>query len=146
LVKNILAPVDGSEYMERNVTYACEIAKSMDAKLTLLHVVTLPEMMLPEPPLSGPGFPVDVKPFEQAGLEMLETARNVAQQKGVHPETKLRTVFGNPAQAIIGAAETEKFDLVIIGAKGHSLLRNLTLGSVSDIVVHNAPCPVLVVR
>jgi nucleotide-binding universal stress UspA family protein len=139
LVKKILLPVDGSQFMERNISYACDVAKSMEAKLTLIHVVTLPTIV-------EPGFPIDPKPFEQDGLKTLEKARKIAKDKGVDPETKLGKTLGNPAQEILRAAEEGEFDLIVIGAKGHSLLRNLMIGSVCDTVVHNAPCPVLVVR
>jgi nucleotide-binding universal stress UspA family protein len=137
--RNILLPIDGSQFMERNINYACDVAKNMGSKLTLMHVVTLPTVL-------EPGFPIDPKPFEQEGLKILEKAEKIAKDKGIEPETKLRRALGNPAQEILKAAEEGKSDLIIIGAKGHSLLRNLMIGSVCDTVVHNAPCPVLVVR
>jgi nucleotide-binding universal stress UspA family protein len=125
--------------MERNISYACDVAKSMEAKLTLIHAVTLPTVV-------EPGVPIDSKPFEQNGLKTLEKAKKIAEAKGIDPETNLGKTFGNPAQEILRAAKEGEFDLIIIGAKGHSLLRNLMIGSVCDTVVHNAPCPVLVVR
>lgn len=139
MAKNILLPVDGSQFMERNINYACDVAKTMDAKLTLIYVVTLPTIV-------EPGVPIDPKPFEEDGLKTLEKAKKIGEAKGIHPETKLGKTFGNPAQEILRAAKDGEFDLIIIGAKGHSLLRNLMIGSVCDTVVHNAPCPVLVVR
>jgi len=139
LARNILLPVDGSQFMERNISYACDVAKSMQAKLTLIHAVTLPT-------IAEPGVPIDPKPFEQNGLKTLEKAKKIAEAKGIDPETKLGKTFGNPAQEILRAAKEGEFELIIIGAKGHSLLRNLMIGSVCDTVVHNAPCPVLVVR
>lgn len=148
LVKNILAPVDGSKYMERNITYACDLAKSVGAKLTLLHVVTLPSLVPSELPSAEPiaVLSVDVKPFQQAGSRIVEDARRIARQRDVDPETRVERTFGNPAQSIINVAEEGKFDLIIIGDRGHSLPRNQILGSVCDIVFHHAPCPVLVVR
>ena len=136
---NILVPVDGSKHMEDNIAYACDLAKNMDSKLTLIHVVTLPTVV-------EPGVPIDPSPFEQAGAQTLEKAKRIAKDQGVDAETKLGRTFGNPAQEILKAAEEGKYDLIIIGAKGHSLLRNLMIGSVCDTVVRNAPCPVLVVR
>jgi len=134
-----LLPVDGSQFMERNINYACDVARSMEAKLTLIHVATLPTIF-------EPGIPIDPKPFEQDGLKTLEKAKKIAEAKGIDPETRLGKAFGNPAQEIVRAAEEGEFDLIIIGAKGHSLLRNLMIGSVCDTVVRNASCPVLVVR
>ena len=48
--------------------------------------------------------------------------------------------------AIVELAEAERPDLVVIGAGGKGFLRRFFTGSVSDTVVHHAPCPVLVVR
>ena len=137
--KAVLVAVDGSKYMEKNISYACDVAKSTGSKLTLIHTVTLPVMM-------EPAVPIDPKPFEEAGSKILEEAKQIAVGKGVEAETKLTTVFGSPAQEILKAAGEGRYDLIIIGAKGHSLLRNLMIGSVADTVVRNASCPVLVVR
>ncbi len=138
-MKHILVPVDGSQYMERNITYACDIAKGMRARLTLVHAVTIPT-------IAEPGVMIDLKPFEDAGAKIIEKARKIAKDHGVDAEIKTGTTYGNPAQEIIKIAEEGRVDLIVIGAKGHSLLRNLMVGSVTDAVVHNASCPVLVVR
>jgi nucleotide-binding universal stress UspA family protein len=55
-------------------------------------------------------------------------------------------VLGQPATEILTAAEEPGVDLVVLGARGLGLLGRLVLGSVSDRVVHHAPCPVLVVK
>ena len=146
LANNILAPIDSSKYMERNVNYACDLAKSMGAKLTLVHVVTLPSLVPRELPSAEPISPVDAKPFEEAGSRVVEEARRIAKQRGVDAQTRVERTLGNPAQSIINVAEEGKFDLIIIGDRGHSLLRNQIVGSVCDITVRHAPCPVLVVR
>jgi len=125
--------------MERNVDYACALATSTDSKLTLIHVVVLPLMM-------EPAVPIDPRPFEEAGSRLLERAKQIAHEKGVETDTKLEKTFGNPAQEIVKAAEEGRYDLIVVGAKGHSILRNLMIGSVADTVVHNAHCPVVVVR
>lgn len=139
MTRKILLPVDGSKFMEKNITYACDITRGEKSKLTLIHVVALPTVV-------EPGVPIDPTPFEEAGTQIIEKAKKIAKDQGVDAETKLGRAFGNPAHEIIKAAEEGKYDLIIIGAKGHSLLRNLMVGSVCDTVVRNAPCPVLVVR
>jgi nucleotide-binding universal stress UspA family protein len=139
LARNILLPVDGSKFMEKNVTYACDVAKTDGSKLTLIHVVSLPTVV-------EPGIPIDPSPFEKAAAQILEKAKKIAKDQGVDAETKLGRTFGNPAHEIVKAAQEGKYDMIIIGAKGHSLLRNLMIGSVCDGVMRNAPCPVLVVR
>lgn len=134
--------------MGKNVSYACDVAKSTGSKLTFVHVVSLPAPAEAWSP--SVEFPSDIgrlkQPLEEAGLAILEKARRIAKENDVDADTRLQTTHGNPAQAIVKVAEEHKFDLIVVGAKGHSLLRKLTVGSVCDAVLHNAPCPVLVIR
>jgi nucleotide-binding universal stress UspA family protein len=125
--------------MQRNIRYACDLAKAIGSKLTLIHVATLPTIL-------EPGIPVDPRPLQEAGRRILQNAKKIAKENGVDAETILETTFGNAAQKIIEVAEEKKFDVITIGSRGHSLLRNLLLGSVCDAVTRNAPCSVLVVR
>ena len=55
-------------------------------------------------------------------------------------------LFGSPESRIVETAEAWNADLVIVGSHGYSRWERLLLGSVSDSVVHHAPCSVLVVR
>lgn len=152
MFKNILVAVAGytdpatgktdevlETVMERNVRYACDLAKAMGSKLTLIHVAVLPAAV-------EPSVPLDPRAFEEAGRTILEDTKKIARDNGVDAETDLVTAFGNAAHKIIEAAEEGKFDIVAISSRGHSLLRNLLLGSVCEAVARNAPCPVLVVR
>ena len=74
LARSILVPVDGSKFMERNISYACEMAKTTGAKLTLIHVVTLPIAFEPD------SF-IDPKPFEQAGKKCFRKRRRSPRAK-----------------------------------------------------------------
>jgi nucleotide-binding universal stress UspA family protein len=55
-------------------------------------------------------------------------------------------LFGSPESRIVETAEEIGADLIIVGSHGYSRWERLLLGSVSDSVVHHAPCSVLVVR
>ncbi|MFM9904273.1 MAG: universal stress protein [Pyrinomonadaceae bacterium] len=55
-------------------------------------------------------------------------------------------LFGSPDSRIVETAEEMHADLIIIGSHGYKSWERLLLGSVSDSVVHHAPCSVLVVR
>lgn len=53
---------------------------------------------------------------------------------------------GDPAETIWQVAHTGGFDLIVVGSHGAGLLKRALIGSVSQDVLHHAPCPVLVVR
>ena len=57
-----------------------------------------------------------------------------------------RIETGEPGLAIIDAAKELDVDVIVIGSRGRGAIRRALLGSVSSHVVHNAPCPVLVIR
>jgi nucleotide-binding universal stress UspA family protein len=151
LAKNILLPVDGSPFMERNINYACDLVVVMKAKLTLIHAVVTPaKASSTDPlPLRSPlqlPTPVDQESFRGRGVRILQNAKNVAEDRGVDAEILLETASGNPAEKIIEVAEEKKIDLIIIGSRGHGLLRNVLIGSVCNTVINHSPCPVLAVR
>ena len=53
---------------------------------------------------------------------------------------------GEPGESIVSAADAEAADLIVVGTHGRGTIGRLLLGSVSEHVVRNAPCPVLVAR
>lgn len=57
-----------------------------------------------------------------------------------------RIEIGNPGQTLVNLASELSADVVVVGSRGHGVFKRALLGSVSSYVVHNAPCPVLVIR
>jgi nucleotide-binding universal stress UspA family protein len=55
-------------------------------------------------------------------------------------------LLGTASEEIINAASEPGVDLVVVGARGHGTVMRLMLGSVSERVLHQAPCSVLVVK
>jgi len=139
LIRKILLPVDDSEYAQRNIEFTCELAKKLDAEVTLLHVVTMPASMVPE-------AYVDPKPFLEAGEKFLDGIKRKVEELGVKASSSIEVAYGNPAHTIVEYTKKGEFELVALGARGRSRMRNLILGSVADTVARNAPCPVLIIR
>lgn len=53
---------------------------------------------------------------------------------------------GSPDSCIVEAAEQMSSDLIVVGSHGYKAWERLLIGSVSDSVVHHAPCSVIVIR
>jgi nucleotide-binding universal stress UspA family protein len=155
LFERILIPLDGSEHSIKALRVGIQIAKKFSGKLTLLHVysVTVTPIVVPEPTtLSPSGIPV-VTPAEVSkmveaaravGRRILDEAEMEARSEVVQVESVLAE--GNSVQEITRLAKEYNSDLIVMGVRGVSKLRELLLGSVSEGVMKHASCPVLVVK
>jgi nucleotide-binding universal stress UspA family protein len=72
-------------------------------------------------------------------------ARTVDALGAANVETSIER-GGAPGPALCDSAEALGADVLVVGSRGRGAIRRVLLGSVSTYVVHNAPCPVLVVR
>jgi nucleotide-binding universal stress UspA family protein len=155
LFEKILVPLDGSEHSLRALEIAVRVAKNFNAKITLIHVysVGVRPIVMPEPTtLTPPSVPIMppadfskvVEATRKVGANILTDGEKRVKAEGVQVETLLRE--GHTVQEILKTARDGKFDLIVIGARGISKIREIILGSVSDGVIRNAPCPVLVTK
>lgn len=155
MFERILVPLDGSEHSLTALNVAAQIAKRFNGKITLIHVysVMLGPVMMPEPTTLTPsGFPI-MAPVEaskvadaarKTGNRILDDGEQKVKTEGVEVEKKL--VEGHTVQEIVRMAKEGNYNLIVIGARGISKIRELLLGSVTDGVIHHASTPVLVVK
>jgi nucleotide-binding universal stress UspA family protein len=85
-----------------------------------------------------------VQAIRKQGEIVLAEGEKRANAEGVQVEKLL--VMGHAVEEILKTAKKGNFNLVVIGARGMSKIKELLMGSVSDGVTKHAPCPVLVVR
>ena len=139
LFKKILVPLDGSEQSIWALGKAVQIAKKVGSEVTLIHVYSISPLAI---------TPKQVFKYAQAmqryGNCILEDGQKKAEAEGVQTQTLL--VDGHAVEEILKTAKEGNFNLIVIGARGLSKIKELLLGSVSDGVTRLAPCPVLVVR
>ena len=151
----ILVPLDGSEHSLRALEIAIQIAKKFGGKMTLIHVysVTIAPVMMPEPttltppmipPMTSEEVSRAVEATRKVGASILADGEQKAKAEKVQAETMLKE--GHIVQEIVRTAKEGKFDLIVIGGRGISKIRELLLGSVTDGVIHHAHCPVLVIK
>jgi nucleotide-binding universal stress UspA family protein len=98
------------------------------------------------------GYLPDTTEYEKAARENAKTVLSDAADKVKQQlsdkkvEIATEVLFGSPESRIVEMADEIKPDLIVVGTHGYSGWERLLLGSVSDAVVHHAPCSVMVVR
>ena len=120
------------------------MAKKFDGKITLLHAYTSRVVSLPKEYALTETTPEVVEVSAEAGANILADAEARAKTEDVQVETFL--TMGEAVGTIIEASKNGKFDLIVIGARGLSPIKEILLGSVSHGVTIHARCPVLVVK
>ncbi len=135
----VVALYDGSVHADRALEAATQIAKRFDSELIVLTVV-------PIRPSFGevPGYPAKAEEREIEGYRTaVERAADRAKKAGAH-RVHAEVREGGVVEEILTYLEAHPPDLVLVGDRGQSTSRRLMLGSVSEALVHHAPCPVLV--
>lgn len=143
MVRHILVGMDGSKPSTEAAEHALALAEQTKAKVTLLFVLELPQV-IPVGPLSG--YVTTASPQSNENFERAEAI--IAQAAKANPNVKVatRVEYGFPAEMICSVATSVGADLIVVGARGLNAAQRVLLGSVSDRVVHTAPVPVMVVR
>ena len=150
MFERILVPLDGSEHSMHALENAIQIAKKCDGKITLVHVYSVLRagvvpMAMAEPVILPPDLVTKLaEAVRKAGVSILEEAEKKVEAEGVQSKTLLRE--GHVVEEILRAAKEEDIDLIVIGARGLSTIKEIFLGSVSHGVSLHAPCPVLLMR
>ena len=143
--RHILLPTDGSELSQKAIDYGMALAKSVNAKVTVLTV---------SPPFHAfavePGIIIDTP--EQYGKRMavltakyLNVAKEAALAAGVSCDT-MHVEHDQPYLAIIEAAAQKSCDLIVMASHGRRGISAIVLGSEAVKVLTHSTIPVLVYR
>lgn len=153
-VKHILVPTDGSSGACKAAAFAAVLARALDARISVLFVQS-EDMIVPH--AWGPAESLTDAPYGSMSVEEIRTMLERRVQKNELPETvsalgtpSLETqstiVWGHAADQICLFASEHNVDLIVIGSHGRTGIRRAILGSVSNAVANQAPCPVTIVR
>ncbi|HXG13732.1 MAG TPA: universal stress protein [Candidatus Nitrosotenuis sp.] len=141
-IRNILVPLDGSDNSFRALDAAILLAKKLDAKITAVYCVSIIPIM--EAHMIDP-LKCQAEERKYAD-DVLRKAESVARENNV-PVTTL-VEYGNAGVKIIQILKNKKnkIDLVVMGSRGRSPIKEMFLGSVSNYVLHKSPLPILIVK
>jgi nucleotide-binding universal stress UspA family protein len=146
--KNILVPTDFSEPAEQATEMAISLASKFDAKLTLLHVHSIPTTYG-----YGAGLYWPVDDLAREAQKALDNALGKVHERYARVDAVLETSravdavleTGNASERILAVAKERAADLIVMGTHGRRGLTHIFLGSVAEKVVRRSPVPVLTV-
>jgi nucleotide-binding universal stress UspA family protein len=78
--------------------------------------------------------------------KLLDQIRRKGEEKSISVKTQIIQESVSEVGSILEYAENEKIDLIVVGTRGRSGIKQLLIGSVAEGVVTYAHCPVLVVK
>lgn len=144
--EKIVVPVDGSDTAELALCSASQLAKQLQASLTLVHVIEdLPSQYYA---MDATLSDRTVREFE-AALEARARGITARAAEACDPapiESRILHTYGySVAQTINRVADTIDADLIVLGTHGRTGVKRLLLGSVAESVAHHANVPVLLV-
>ena len=146
----ILLATDGSEYSLSAIDRCCDLISA--GMVDSIRVVSVYEAQVPiaaEPAVLSADF--YQKLDDIARNRTKDVVRDAAQMirdktGGASIDITTDVKLGQPGPVVVDAARDWDADMIIVGSHGRGFWGRLALGSVSDEVVHHAPCSVLVVR
>lgn len=144
-LRRVLIPTDFSDDARHALATVSDLLKGRvgQVELLLLHVYQLPVMVAP---LSGfaPEMPILIEDARELAHKALDPQAEELRAKGFRVEVIGRE--GDPATAITELAKSREADLIAMGTRGLSRLKQVLLGSTAERVVQHAACPVLTIR
>lgn len=128
---NLLLATDGKPHSEKAVNYAFDYADLSKANLYIVFAVS-------------PKSEDDKDKIIRQGMAVLEDLKRRGAHEGVNVTTMLEA--GNPYEAVLNAADRVKADAIVVGTSGKMAIDRVLIGSVSEYVVRNSKCTVIVVK
>ena len=134
----IVAPIDFSPVTDQILDVARELAEGQVSRLRVFHVLTPLESL-------APGMVWGELPPDDREQKVREHAAALLAQKGL-AEARFDVRLGHPAHDICEFATAEKANLIVLASHGYHGIKRFMLGSVAELVLRHASCPVLVLR
>ncbi|MFA9423044.1 MAG: universal stress protein [Sedimentibacter sp.] len=144
-MNKILVPIDGSTASLKAAEKAIELAKLFNSEVTFVHVVYVPNTV--GSIKYGIYMEFEYKEIEEkmeeTGKKFLDAIVEDIDCSDVNC-TK-RVVMGQPYEEILQIAQEGNFDLIVMGRRGFSKIKRFFVGSVTQRVISDSPCPVYIV-
>ena len=146
-LRNILVAYDGSPHSKEALAWAIEMARPVNAHVTVLKVREpheLSRVYSMAESGSRSKLIAALKAMENEEAAAMAEAKALGEKQGTAVTTLI--LEGNAAAILIEYAQKHGFDLVVAGARGHGILDRLPLGTVAHNLINVSTVPVLVVK
>jgi nucleotide-binding universal stress UspA family protein len=144
-IRKILVAVDGSNPSLDASNYAIDLAKSNDAELIVIYIVSIVPSSQFEYDNIGRMKEIETEEKEKAE-QVVDRVKQKAIENNVQAKTTVLVKYTSISKEIVEYAEKMGIDLIVVGNRGRTGIKRMLLGSVADDVVTYSHCPVLVVR
>jgi len=157
----VVVGVDGSERSEQSVQWLRGFPLPVGCELRIISVLPSPDELARTPDAPSPASgnsAAGLLPFGHS----YRSARALAERRqeevekhldalagtltGAGEQVRSEIWYGDPALELIEGAERNQADLIVVGSHGHSAVERFFMGSVSEKLLHHAPCSVLIVK
>ncbi len=141
-MKRILVPVDFSDLSTDVIDTAGEIARAFDGEVYVLHITVPGSFFNDNPPELPAANNPAIEEIIREGHD-LQAMANYLMEQGIKARYEL--MHGPVVSTILNEAEKYAADLIVVGAQSHGFLYRTFIGSVSDGVMRQSSCPVMIV-
>lgn len=143
--RHILIPTDGSDLSQNAINYGVALAKSVNAKITVLTVSTPFHTFAVEPAMITDTPEQYGSRTAALAAKYLDVAKEAALAAGLSCDT-MHVEHDQPYLAIIETATQKSCDLIVMASHGRRGISAMVLGSETVKVLTHSTIPVLVVR
>jgi nucleotide-binding universal stress UspA family protein len=145
-MERILVPVDGSPTSQKAALKAIEVAKKYNSEIIFMTAARRPEIIGTGSSGYGGVYNLDALTEELKNHQTRILDHFISELDLTGINTQKRVVVGTPSEEIVDMAKEVNADLIVIGRRGYSRIKRFFVGSVSQRVISEAPCPVLVIN
>ena len=142
-MRKILVAYDGSPHSKQALNWAIDLSLLSEARVVAVKVFEGSQFLIASDTTAHKVVET-LERLRREDQELLDEAVSIGKSRGVTVTGE--SLHGNIAEQIISYAREHGFDLIIVGTKGHGVLEELLMGSVTRNLISLAHIPVLVVK
>ena len=140
-IKKVICGIDGSDASKRALLYAIDLCHHVGASLHIIHALPA---YLPAFGMSKRAVHKEEGKFKTESIKKINQL--LAHIRFHQIDYDLMFQDGKASEVILDLAEDHDYDLIVVGAQGHSLLRHLLIGTTTEKILRYTPCSLLVVK